>query len=76
MICNTYKTLADLALVEPALAAAEGDVVHLLVAAVEARVAVRAARRRRRREWQRQRRQSAWNLEIVLEIYFSLRVII
>lgn len=44
---STYKTLADLALVEPALAAAEGDVVHLLVAAVEASLAVRAARRRR-----------------------------
>lgn len=39
----THEALADLALVEPALAAAEGDVVHLLVAAVVARFAVWAA---------------------------------
>lgn len=40
---NTNKTLADLALVEPALSTAEGDVMHFLVAAVEASFAVRAA---------------------------------
>lgn len=42
----TYEALAYLALVEPALAAAESYVVHLLMAAVVARLAVRAARRR------------------------------
>ena len=44
---NTNEAFADLALVEPPLPAAEGDVVHLLVAAVVARFAVRAARRGR-----------------------------
>lgn len=44
---GTHEALADLALVEPALSAAEGHVVHLLVTAMVARLAVRAARRGR-----------------------------
>lgn len=60
---NTHEALADLALIEPALAAAEGDVVHLLVAAVEARLAVRAARRRSRA---RQRRALHLTIHVLL----------
>lgn len=59
----TKKTLADLALVEPALAAAEGDVVHLLVAAVEASLAVRAARRRRQARQRRALQRSGMVIE-------------